>query len=227
MAIVYQHIRKDSNEVFYVGIGLNEERAYTKDSRNRHWKNIVNKHGYIVEITHKDILWEEACVIEKYLIQFYGRKDLGLGMLVNKTDGGDGIPGMRHSEETRKKISQDNLRPEKLKVCIENLKKAQTPEAKKKRYENIDYSFMSTPEFIAKRVANTDYTALTAKINTKERAKNLRKPVIQCDLRGNHIKEWESGIEASRQLNIGYKALNRNLRGLSHSSGGFIWKYKI
>lgn len=104
MAIVYQHIRKDTNTIFYIGIGSNSSRAYVKDKRNKYWENIVNKHGYDIKITHEDICWEEACVIEKYLIDFYGRKDLGKGELVNMTDGGDGIPNI--SEESRKKISE-------------------------------------------------------------------------------------------------------------------------
>lgn len=74
MAIVYIHKKKNSNEVFYVGIGEFEKRAYSKDSRNRWWKFIVNKYDYDVEITHKDLIWEEACVIEKYLISFLWEK---------------------------------------------------------------------------------------------------------------------------------------------------------
>jgi hypothetical protein len=31
---VYKHIRKDTNEVFYIGIGKTEKRAYNKICRN-------------------------------------------------------------------------------------------------------------------------------------------------------------------------------------------------
>lgn len=103
MAIVYKHIRLDTNEVFYIGIGTNR-RAYEKRDRNRHWNNIVKKAGYSIEITHKNITREEAVSIEKYLIAFYGRADLGLGGLVNMTDGGDG--GNNQSEETKKLRSE-------------------------------------------------------------------------------------------------------------------------
>jgi len=75
MAIVYEHLRNDTNEVFYVGIGKEEGRAYEKRSRNKHWYNIVNKVGYTVNIAHKGIEHEEAKNIEIILIEKYGRKD--------------------------------------------------------------------------------------------------------------------------------------------------------
>jgi len=89
VAIVYKHIRKDTNEIFYVGIGTNLRRAYTKKSRNCYWKNIA-KNGYVVEILHKNLTWEEACIKEVELIKQYGRKDIGTGILANMTDGGEG-----------------------------------------------------------------------------------------------------------------------------------------
>jgi hypothetical protein len=106
MAIVYEHLRNDTNEVFYVGIGAEEKRAFNKKNRSPYWKHIVNKVGYSVNIIHKDIDWEEAKKIEILLIEKYGRKDLGKGNLVNLTDGGDGVLGLKHSEEARQKISE-------------------------------------------------------------------------------------------------------------------------
>ena len=106
MAIVYEHVRNDTNEVFYVGIGVNEYRAYDIHNRNKHWKNIVNKVGYTINIIHNNIDYTDACEIEKSLISKYGRRDLGLGNLVNMTYGGEGVLGMIHSEESRQKMSE-------------------------------------------------------------------------------------------------------------------------
>lgn len=106
MAIVYKHIRKDNNEVFYIGIGTSSKRAYSIDGRNNYWHHIADKHGYDVVVTHIDIIWEEACAIEKYLISFYGRKDLNEGTLVNMTDGGDGTNNVIIKQETRDKLSR-------------------------------------------------------------------------------------------------------------------------
>jgi hypothetical protein len=106
MAVVYRHIRLDKNEPFYIGIGKTERRAYRKDSRNSHWKNIILKTEYDIEILFDDLTWEQACEKEIELIKLYGRKDLGLGTLVNMTDGGDGVD---FTPQVRKKIS-DSLK---------------------------------------------------------------------------------------------------------------------
>lgn len=118
MAIVYQHIRRDTQEVFYVGIGADQKRAYSRNNRNKYWHNVVNKVGYDVEVTHKDLIWEEACSIEKYLVAFWGRKDLGLGSLVNMTDGGEGNANLSESSRKLKgeKISKQKLGVPNLKL---------------------------------------------------------------------------------------------------------------
>lgn len=93
MAYVYKHIRNDTNEVFYIGIGddKNYNRAYQKRSRNLFWKHIVSKTNYSVEIIEDDLTWENACLKEVEYIKKFGRRDLGIGLLVNLTDGGEGL----------------------------------------------------------------------------------------------------------------------------------------
>lgn len=102
--VVYRHVRLDTNDVFYIGIG-SEKRAYSKHGRNKWWKRIMNKTDYRVDILFDDLTWEEACDKEIEFIELYGRRDLGLGTLVNHTNGGDGTLGLIASEETRLKMS--------------------------------------------------------------------------------------------------------------------------
>ena len=109
MAIVYKHIRLDTKEVFYIGIGTKKRRAYSQYKRSKHWHSVVKKAGHTVELLHEDIDWDTACEIEKELIKLHGRKDLGLGTLVNMTDGGDGRFGTTASDETKKKMSQSHI----------------------------------------------------------------------------------------------------------------------
>lgn len=127
MSIVYKHIRLDNNQVFYIGIGKSEKRAYNKNNnRSIFWKNIVNKTDYKIEIIEKNLTWEEACKLEKELIIKYGRKDLNTGTLVNLTFGGDGYCNGPLSEEHKFKIGKAHKgmkRNEKSKLNMSNSKK--------------------------------------------------------------------------------------------------------
>jgi hypothetical protein len=105
MAVVYRHRRVDNNKVFYVGIGKYGHRPYSLNNRNRHWKSITNKSDYTVEILARDISYEDAKELEVFLIKSYGRLDLGNGLLVNMTDGGEGTHGLIVKQSTRKLLS--------------------------------------------------------------------------------------------------------------------------
>lgn len=166
MAIVYKHIRKDSREVFYVGIGKNRERAYSQANRNKHWKHIVEKVGYEVIILREDITWKEACNLEKNLIKEYGRRDLKAGTLVNMTDGGEGIENP--SEELRQKLrykkTEDHI--QKLRDAIKGTK--QSKETIKKR---LAHNFHQTKDYREKQ--RNSHLGIPRSEETKEK---LRKP---------------------------------------------------
>ena len=101
---IYLHIRKSDNIIFYVGKG-HGDRAWFKRGRNEHWNNTVKKHGLEVKIMAENLTEEKAFDLEKTLIKFYGRKEMGLGTLVNWTDGGEGVSGIIVSQETKDKQS--------------------------------------------------------------------------------------------------------------------------
>ena len=135
MGYVYTHRRLDTNEIFYIGIGgfnLSEKegsykRAFCK-KRTIFWKNITSKTDYTVEITLDNLSLEEASNKEIEYIKLYGRRDLGLGALVNLTDGGEGSIGRipwnkgqktgNLSDKTKKKISESNKGPKKLEINL-------------------------------------------------------------------------------------------------------------
>lgn len=122
---VYRHIRLDTNQPFYIGIGKKPKRynghnteykrAFTKQSRNSYWKNIVDKTDYKVEILWESESLREVQLKEIEFISMYGRKEDG-GTLANMTSGGEFTSQevSRHrksyevSDETRAKISKAN-----------------------------------------------------------------------------------------------------------------------
>jgi|GEM_PF-3298330 len=123
MASIYRHVKRATGEVFYIGITINNKRPYSKSDRNIFWYNLVSKYDYDVEILKTNLSLREAQELEEILINYYGRRDLGKGTLVNLTNGGELNKGCTPSLETRKKQSIAKLgRPRKYetKVKISN-----------------------------------------------------------------------------------------------------------
>ncbi len=89
---VYLHKKATDGTPFYVGKGSGK-RAHAHHNRSALWHNIVEKHGFEVELVKEGLEEEEAFQLECDLIAQYGRKDSGKGMLANHTDGGDGVRG--------------------------------------------------------------------------------------------------------------------------------------
>jgi hypothetical protein len=52
------------------------------------------------------LTWENACEKEIEFIALYGRINTKNGILANLTDGGEGVLGHKHSEESRRKNSE-------------------------------------------------------------------------------------------------------------------------
>lgn len=118
MAYVYKHIRKDTGDIFYIGIGKSDnnfKRAHSKDKRNIIWKRIVEKTDYDVEVIHSNITWQEACSIEKELILKYKKRNQG-GTLCNISDGGEGGILSEEVQAILKEKRQGHKNPKAKKV---------------------------------------------------------------------------------------------------------------
>lgn len=51
--------------------------------------------------------------------------------------------------------------------------------------------------------------------------------VLQYDLDGNFIREWESAADASRELNITSGKICAVCKGIRKSTNGYKWRYKL
>ena len=114
MFYTYAHTKPDGT-IFYIGKGV-KRRAWKTHNRNSHWKSIVQKYGnFNVEILANWKTEEEAFKHEMLLIDCF--KDLGY-LLANKTNGGEGASGYKHSDETKLKMKHKTSEETKQKISI-------------------------------------------------------------------------------------------------------------
>jgi hypothetical protein len=111
MAYLYRHIRLDTMQPFYIGVGKEEKagkypRAYSHQNRNKHWHSIIKKVEYRIDILMEDLDYREAEEKEKEFIAIYGRANSNNGILCNLTDGGGGTLGVPISEEHKSRLSK-------------------------------------------------------------------------------------------------------------------------
>jgi hypothetical protein len=119
----YAYLREDRTP-YYIGKGEGR-RAYLQLN---HKVKIPPKDRIL--ILKDKLLEEESFIHEKYMITVFGRKDIGTGILHNRTDGGSGgITGLKHTEETKNKMRKPNTKEHNKKVS----------EAIKRKWENGEY----------------------------------------------------------------------------------------
>jgi len=117
MFYVYSYLREDYSP-YYIGKGSGNR---YKNKKSFEIKPPKDKSR--VKIIKADLTEEDAFALEKLYILIFGRKDLGTGILRNRTDGGEGSSGLITSEETKEKLRQLNLgkiTPEHIKQKISN-----------------------------------------------------------------------------------------------------------
>lgn len=126
----YAYLREDRTP-YYIGKGQGRR---ISNRQKKDMKSPKDKSKII--LLKQNLTEEEAFRHEIYMIAVFGRKDLGTGILRNRTNGGEGISGFIPTEETRRKISEKNKgkkRTEEQKQKLREAQKNQSEETRRKK----------------------------------------------------------------------------------------------
>lgn len=203
------------------GFGYSERLPIGRAFRKYGWD------GFTHHILATGLTEQEAKKMETQLISDYQTQNPKLGY--NITSGGDGVSGWHPTKETRRKIGE----AQRGKCGEKNSNYGHKWTAEKrsdasKRMKNIsDERKKKLSDAAKKRTGNKNpFYGKTHTDATKERiAQCRRKPVKMFDKNMLFIREYPSMLEASKDTGINKSGISNCCRGVTQSSGGYIWQY--
>lgn len=199
---VYIGITKQTpNKRWLNGLGYEHNDYFFKAIKKYGWKNI--KH----EILFDNLTEEEAKLKEIELISSYKSNQREYGY--NITNGGDGVHGFKHTEETKSKI------PNLFKKGCIPWNKGKTTSIEVREKQSLAHKG---------KPSSRQGCKLTEE-HIKKHAQAVSKKTYQYDLEGNLIKVWSSGKEAAKTLNILDGNIASCCSGRLKTYKGFIWKH--
>jgi len=219
----YIHIRPDTQEVFYVGVGSDFEGRYARayefgpGKRNKLWCKIwlKNQKQVIVRIVNVFDNVEDCLSEEVYLIKHYGRMSNQTGKLTNISQGGDRKAGdpqkvSQFSKSGQYITTHDNIFM--ASKCTDTSVKTIYAAISKNRPANgFFWKFCNSAE---------DEKSISVVLKTR-RAKKVFAFTTECEC----VKQFPSVHSAGVELAVSPASIFKNLAGKRPTAGGYIWTY--
>jgi group I intron endonuclease len=209
---------------------LNRKTHYNKHLQSAWLK--YGSHNFKFEIVELIYGKEKIIEREQFYIDFYNVTNPKKGY--NKAQIANSQLGFKHSEESKKKMSEAAKRYSK--EISERMKKINTgrkmsDETKEKISNKIkgikrDEKFKEKMKLISQNRVLSDETKKKISDTKKGYISKKRIIIIQMDLDGNFIKRWSHAGEAEKELNITKGKISEVCLGKRKTTGGFKWMYE-
>lgn len=226
---LYRHIRLDVNIPFYIGIGtkvLNYntmrseyKRAYQKWGRNKHWKHIVDKVGYRIEIVCESNDYNKIKEKEIELIKLYSN-------LVNYTEGGQGTLGLNGKNHIKsKQVYQYDIDGKFIKKW-ESINLAA---------QNLDIFSTNIVSCLKKKIKSTKgyrwsykkHKKLEPILRLTGKFQKTKKKVYKLDIKSDKILEiFDCVNDAAKSVNIHPGKISQCCNGKRKTCRNFKWSFK-
>lgn len=156
----------------------------------------LKKYGFD---NHVVTILKEGLIFDKTLAEYeiyFIKKFNSFENGMNLTLGGEGVLGYKPSEESIQKMIKTRKSRPKTQKELDAIQRMYGRKIKKSK----------------QWIEN----------NSKARMKKI----IQYNLDGTFVREWDGAIQIEKELGICRKSISNNVRGVTKFSYGFIWKFK-